>query len=377
MKESALVHQHTLAAPVVAPARRRPRLDARAGVVVVAVASLVAWAVLGGEYWSYVLNIGSVYALVALSLSVVGWMGEISLGHAAFMGFGVLLARELQQADVGFLLWFPALVVASIPVSLLVGAVSLRLQGIYLAIATLAFGMLADKAIFAKELGGSGAVSGGSGAVLEKPDILGWHAASDLAYFFVLLAIVALAVVVLSAVKRSGFGKALLALRNSQAGFVSLGYAPSRYRLAAFALSGAVATIAGALYGVQLGLVSGNPFTTFVSIFLYAVAVVGGVGGIAGPVVAGYAFAAWPYLLEEVLQDRAVQFANFQYGLAGALVIVLVMFLPGGFQALIDRAAAAIRTRSERRRARPAAAPAGEEGALAPLPAREAAEVRR
>lgn len=349
MKETA--HRPSLAAPVVAPPRR-PHLDARAGLVVVAVGSLAAWAALGGEYWSYVLNIGSVYALVALSLSVVGWMGEISLGHAAFMGFGVLLAKELQEAEVPFLLWFPALVVASIPVSLLVGAVSLRLQGIYLAIATLSFGMLADKAIFAKRLGGSGAVGADSGAVLEKPDILGWHVRSDLAYFFVLLAIVAVVVVVLSAVKRSGFGKALLALRNSQAGFVSLGYAPSRYRLAAFALSGAVATIAGALYGVQLGLVSGNPFTTFVSIFLYAVAVVGGVGGIAGPVVAGYAFAAWPYLLEEVLQDRAIQFANFQYGLAGALVIILVMFLPGGFQAVIDKGTAAIQARSARRAAR-------------------------
>jgi branched-chain amino acid transport system permease protein len=258
-------------------------------------------------------------AIIALSLvPLVGFAGQLSLCQMSFAGIGaVVMAHHGHGGDpVGLLL---ATVVAG-AVGALVALPTVRLAGIYLALATAAFAMMLDLWIFGLrdfEVGPLSISIFGTGSVAVDPiDVPGVDSAHDrLVFLSVVFALLYLLVV---AIRRSTFGQRLLAFKDSPAASATLGVNTMLVRLAVFTLSAAMAGFGGALYGGTLGAVSAQNFAFAQSLPLLLLAVVGGIGTAAGALVAGVLVGGLPLLVEV-----APWFENVNRVLPGTMGIAL------------------------------------------------------
>jgi branched-chain amino acid transport system permease protein len=258
-------------------------------------------------------------AIIALSLvPLVGFAGQLSLCQMSFAGIGaILMAHHGQGGSV------TGLVVATV-VTGLVGALvalpTLRMSGIYLALATAAFAMLLDQWIFGLrdfDLVNTRISIFGTGSVavdaLDVPGVGTQRA--RLVFLSLVFAVLYLAVV---AIRRSTFGQRLLALKDSPAASATLGINTTLVKLAVFTLSAAMAGLGGALYGGTLGAVGPQNFAFVQSLPLLLVAVVGGIGSAAGALAAGVLIGGLPLLVE-----AAPWFENVNRVLPGTLGITL------------------------------------------------------
>ena len=221
------------------------------------------------------------YALVALSLTVLcGWAGQVSLCHAAFLGIGVFLAAPLLDAGLPLPLVLLTAAAAGAATSLVLGVPSLRLRGVHLAVVTLAFGAAAEKYFFP--------LRGYDAEPVARPSLLGMSTASDRNLYLVAITVLALALLMAGNLRRSDVGRALFAIRDSEEAAVAMGVRVARYKIGAFALSAALATMAGVLYAMLfLSTPSPAQFGVLQSFFLLALPVIGGLETLAGPVVGG------------------------------------------------------------------------------------------
>jgi branched-chain amino acid transport system permease protein len=258
-------------------------------------------------------------AIVGLSLvPLVGFAGQLSLCQMSFAGIGALLmAHHGHGGD-------PRGLVVAVVVTGLVGALvalpTVRLAGIYLALATAAFAMLLDQWIFGLgdfDVAGVHVSIFGTGSVaVDAVDVPGVHSAGDrLVFLSVVFALVYLLVV---GIRRSGFGQRLLALKDSPAASATLGINTTLVRLAVFTFSAALAGLGGALYGGTLGAVGPQNFAFAQSLPLLLLAVVGGIGTAAGALVAGVLIGGLPLLIE-----AAPWFENVYRVLPGTMGIAL------------------------------------------------------
>jgi branched-chain amino acid transport system permease protein len=258
-------------------------------------------------------------AIIGLSLvPLVGFAGQLSLCQMSFAGIGaVLMAHHGQGGSVS------GLVVATVVTGAIGGLVALptlRLAGIYLALATAAFAMLLDQWIFGLadfEVRSTRISIFGTGSVaVDQLDVPGVSTPQDMLVFLsVVFAVLYLAVV---AVRRSTFGQRLLALKDSPAASATLGINTTLVRLAVFTLSAAIAGFGGALYGGALGAVSPQNFAFVQSLPLLLLGVVGGIGSAAGALVAGVMIGGLPLLI-----DAAPWFENVNRVLPGTMGIAL------------------------------------------------------
>ena len=306
--------------------------------------SLVAYPYLVTEFWALIGSFVAVYALVALSLTVLtGWTGAVSLGQASFVGLGAFLAAYLTREDVPFAAWIPLAVVASIPASLLTGLAALRLPGLYFAVATLAFNLAAQFLIFipVENEGIEGIARPRLGSVDFDNERL----------FFLLVCVVV--VPCFGAVLRVGRGKtgrALLSVRNSATAAAALGINPVYYRIVAFVLSGALAAIAGVLLGALIESANSNQYTPFASIGYLANAIIGGLGSVLGAVLAGAAQRLPLEAVRPLIESNPLQLAQFTPLFQSALLLVFIVARPDGLVGL----GRALAVRLGLRRPRPA-----------------------
>ena len=228
--------------------------------------------------------LGAVYALVALSLVVLcGWTGQISLGHAAFLGLGTYAGQKLLSDGVPLPLTLVLVALLGAVASLVLGVPSLRLRGVYLAIVTLAFGAACEHYLFQLD-----AVRGFKSGIVPRTPFLGLPTTSDRGLYYVALGVLALSMVVVANLRRSDTGRVLFAIRDAEEAAASLGVSIAPYKIGAFALSATMATVAGVLYGMLLQATPGpSQFGLLQSFFLLALPVVGGLGSMAGAVVGG------------------------------------------------------------------------------------------
>jgi branched-chain amino acid transport system permease protein len=263
------------------------RIARRAPLAVVAVAA-VAWPFVLPRSTHFYGVLATVYALVALSLVVLsGWTGQISLGHAAFLGLGVYAGQRLLDAGVPLVVTLPLVAALGAAVSLALGIPSLRLRGVYLTIVTLAFGAACERYIFALEW-----VRGYKSGIVPRASLLGFPTTTDRGLYLVGLTILVLAMAVVHNLRRSDVGRAWFALRDSEDAAAALGVRIAPYKIGAFALSAALTTTAGVLYGMLFQATPGpSQFGVLESFFLLALPVVGGIGSVAGAVVGGALFA--------------------------------------------------------------------------------------
>jgi branched-chain amino acid transport system permease protein len=232
---------------------------------------------------------GLALGIVALSLvPLTGWAGQVSLCQMTFAGIGAFAA--VKVAPDGGALGLVAAAALAAPVGALVALPALRLRGLYLALATLAFAVLMDNVFFSHER-----VFGDFGT-LRMGRLAGFE--SEGAYFVLLAAVFAVVAVGLLALRRGPFGRRLSALRDSPAACTTLGLDLTATKLVVFALSSAIAGVGGALLaGLELGA-SARPFAMFQSLPLVLLAVLGGITATSGALVGGLVLAGFPVLAE-------------------------------------------------------------------------------
>jgi len=265
----------------------RPRQRERRRVAPVALVAFGLVALMGPLVSArWLLSLEGALALTGVfaSISVLtGLSGQISLGHTAFVGTGAFVMGALAGHP-GFP--FPLALVlaglAAVPVGLLVALPAIRLQGLFLALLTFGFGLVATS-LFGSSLGHAT-----SGVTVARPSF----ASSDLSYFYVLLVIAALLLLVASNLERSPSGRILASIRDSEKAARSIGLNLARYKLAAFTLSAFMAGIAGAALGAFQTVVTYNDFNIFYSLIWLSVAVIGGVGSVWGAAIAGLVWLA-------------------------------------------------------------------------------------
>ena len=272
---------------------------------------------------SFALDYGVIIGMLVLSVSVLGWIGEISLAPVAQMGFGLVVVNLLQEAGLPFAVIMPAVIISSIPISLLLGVFALRLRGVYFAIATLAFAYMAQKTFFQSYLGVQGGFGGTESKAITRP--AGFTGSEE--FYYLVMGSLLLMALVCSLINRSWIGTSLTALRESEAAFSVLGHSPGAYKLFTICLSGAIATVGGAYFGMLQGLVPSNYFQPALAILYFAFAVAGGMGSVAGAVVAGTAFGAIPKYFDSLSEGRLVGYDQFFIGL---VALGLILWAPGG-----------------------------------------------
>ena len=238
---------------------------------------------------------GLALGLIALSMvPLTGWAGQVSLCQMTFAGMGAFAMTKV--ATDGSPVALLAAVAIAVPVGALVALPALRLQGLYLALATLAFAVLMDNVFFIRS-----DVFSDLGAVrVERLEVLGISFESDRAYFVLLATAFALCAVGLLALRRGSFGRRLSALRDSQVACTMMGMNTTVTKLQVFALSSAIAAVGGVLLAGLRGSAGAGDYTMFSSLPLVLLAVLGGITAVSGALVGGLVLAGLPVLAEEV-----------------------------------------------------------------------------
>jgi branched-chain amino acid transport system permease protein len=255
-----------------------------------------------------------IYGLCGLSLMVLaGYTGLVSLGHAAFLGIGAYAHVYFVQ-DLG-LPWVVAVALAaalSAASGVLVGLPALRMTGVYLTIATLAFALIIQEAFSRWEH----VTHGLKGRPVDKPVIFGVSFASDAAFYFLCLAILIAGLWLTANILRAPTGRAWVAIRDSEIAAQSMGVHLARYKTMAFAYSAALMGAAGALFAHKIGFLAPDIFSVLLSIQFLLMVVVGGLGSLHGALYGAVFVAMLPVLISEV-RDHAPQWAGHLSGLLG------------------------------------------------------------
>lgn len=265
-----------------------------ARLLVLAIIGLVALAI---PHWldAALVNIYSramVYGIVALSMNqLIGYAGQVSLGHQAFVGVGAFSsAFFLERAGLPWGVAVVATIVFGGFISLGLGAVALRVRGLYFALVTIAYGLFVELVV----LGIPQLTGGGAGANAPRPTF----AQGDIAYAYLCLVGLGVAWVFDWRLTSSRAGRAIEALRDDERVAASWGIDVRGYKLLAFALSGAVAAFGGALFASIEQIVSPLTFGLGLGLTFILMTVVGGLRSRPGVVIGGFVFAVLPTLLE-------------------------------------------------------------------------------
>ncbi|MBA4328624.1 MAG: branched-chain amino acid ABC transporter permease [Polaromonas sp.] len=291
---------------------------------------LVAAPWLFAEYWLAQLTFILIYSIAGLGLMLLaGFTGLFSLGHAAFLGVGAYTQAVMTNAGVPFPVALACAAGLSAAVGLVVGLPALRVKGIYLGMATLSFGFIVEE-VFARWEKVTG---GNAGIHIKAPDLFGWKLDSGEEFYFLCLVLAVGATLAILNLLRSPTGRAFVAIRDSEISAQSMGIHLARYKTLSFALSAALAGIAGALYAHKLQFISPDQFNILQSIELLLLIVIGGVGSVHGAFLGAIFLISMPQaiaLVKDYLPAAIGQAPGLQGVVYGVVLISIVLFEPLG-----------------------------------------------
>lgn len=215
-----------------------------------------------------------IYAIVGVGLMILtGFTGQASLGHAAFLAIGAYTAAYLQQFNVPFPVYFLLAGILTGVVGAMVGFPALRLQGIYLVIATISFAFIVEEILARWE----SVTHGNEGMRVKALQFIGTTVSRDSpSFYFLCLAVLALTIVGTLNLLRSPTGRAFVAIRDSETAARSMGVNVSLYKVKSFAISAAITGFAGVLFAHKLSFISPEMFTLQLSIEFIIVILIGG-----------------------------------------------------------------------------------------------------
>jgi branched-chain amino acid transport system permease protein len=339
-----------------ASASHRRFRPSRTGVIarVVASVAILAGVLLQPVLWDSVrdqwIGLAAIYAVIGLSVNVItGHAGQISLGHQAFVGIGAFISAFIVAKLGGFYpdplhpvlpplvtsttnFWF-GIGVAAITggaMALILGMVALRIRGLYLALITLAFGLMAENTLF----NWRSFTGGGAGLPAPRPVLF----ESNQAYAYLCLLFVGLFLLIDWRLVKTRAGRAVVALRNEERVAATLGINVTRYKLLAFATGGVMAGVAGALFAHWNQAVQALDFVLQTALVWILMSVVGGLGSRAGVVIGSAFFALFPLVVSDLAGDASIRIPLLGDVLVqiltpffGALLLLLTITLyPGG-----------------------------------------------
>lgn len=297
---------------------------AKFSLIVVLVLLLCLLPLVINDYLQFVANTMLVYCLVAVALNIVlGYLGQLAFANAAFFGIGAYAAGlSMVHFNAPFVL---ATLIGSLCgglAGILVGLPALRVRGYYLAIITLAFGELM-RWLYVH----SADFTFGSGG-FNMPAISFFGMALDeRGKFYVFLACVVIGIGSTSLLLRSRFGRAFVAIRNNEVAALSLGINVKRTKVIAFAWSGLIAGLAGALYAALNGRVSPDTFGISQMLLHFAIVMIGGLGTLVGSIVGAVLLTGLPELLRN--------FPGLEEIVFSLLLIVVLFFMPKGISGFL------------------------------------------
>jgi len=270
-----------------------------------------------------------IYAVAVLGLNLlVGYSGQISLGHGAFFAVGAYTsAILLDKTGLPYLLTIPAAGAVAFLAGLALGVPALRLRGLYLALVTLAVAIAAPVLIKRFE-----SLTGGSqGLTVEQPKAPGWSGLADDQFLYVLCLVVAVPLFALAAgIVRRDVGRALIAMRDDETAARTMGIDLSTYKTRAFGLSAGYAGVAGGLFTFANGFVAPESFTLVVSFSFLAAVVVGGLATVAGALFGALFIVFVPVYAQDV--DQALSGVIY-----GATLIVCMYVFRSGVMGLLRK----------------------------------------
>ncbi len=282
------------------------------------------------EYWLSQLSFILIYGIVGLGLMLLaGFTGLFSLGHAAFLGVGAYTEAVLAAKGWPFPLSMVCAMALSAAVGVVVGLPALRVKGIYLGIATLAFGFIVEEVLARWE----GVTGGNAGLAVKGVSAFGWSLASAEAFYWLCLALAVLATLAVLNLLRSPTGRAFVAIRDSEISAQSMGIQLARYKSLSFAISAALAGLGGALYAHKISFLSPDQFNIVQSIDLLLLVVIGGLGSVHGAFLGAIFLIAMPQLIslgKDFLPAAIGQAAGLQAVVYGTVLIAFVLLEPMG-----------------------------------------------
>jgi branched-chain amino acid transport system permease protein len=296
-----------------------------------------------------------IYATVGVGLMILtGFTGQASLGHAAFLAIGAYTTAYLQQFGVPFPVYFLAAGILTGIIGAMVGFPALRLQGIYLVIATISFAFIVEEILARWE----SVTNGNEGMRVKAVQLFGTPVPRDgPTFYFICLGVLILTIIGSLNLLRSPTGRAFVAIRDSETAARSMGVNVSLYKVKSFAISAAIAGFAGCLFAHKLSFISPEMFTLQLSIEFIIVIIIGGAFSLHGAVL-GAIFVVMldpflTFLKDDIpgviagvaatlgassaraahIQDSVAAFASAN-GLKGAIygliIIIFVLFEPLG-----------------------------------------------
>ena len=262
-------------------------------VIVLALPSLLSRYYIGEITWVFI------YGICGVSLMVlVGYTGLISLGHAAFLGIGAYAHAYLLQHGVPWAASVAIAVLITTACGVIVGLPALRMTGIYLAIATLAFAVIIQEVFTRWE-----SVTGGfAGMAVDKPIIFGVRFNDEASFYYLCAALLALTILLTKNLLRSPTGRAWIAIRDSEIAAQSMGVHLPLYKSVAFAYSAALMGLAGALFAHKIAYLAPDIFSILFSIQMLLLVIVGGLGSLQGAVFGAIFVALLPPIIA-ILRD--------------------------------------------------------------------------
>jgi branched-chain amino acid transport system permease protein len=273
-----------------------------------------------GAYILHLTILAGIYIILAVSLNlIIGYAGQVSLGHAAFYGIGAYASTlTAMSGNVPFLLAVLAAMVFSGLCGLALGLPTLRLKEDYLAIVTLGFGVIIDLCMRNMDItGGPDGIVG-----IPSPVILGLSFRSPSLYFVLMVLGVAFTLLVTYLLVTSYHGRALKAIRDHEITAQVMGINSPAYKVAIFALAAALAGLAGSLFAHYIQHINFESFGLHTSILIVCMVVLGGMGSILGSVLGA--------IILTVLPETLRQFQNYQDLIYGGLLVALLVLRPQG-----------------------------------------------
>ncbi len=306
------------------------------------IASLIILPFLIPNYYIYMANYMAINVIVTIGLNIlVGYTGQISLGHAGFFGIGAYITvLSMTSLHVPFPL---ALLIAAMVAAFfgfILGLPALRLEGPYLAIATLGFGMAITQVIGRWQIFG-----GRMGLETPSPNLFSYVLESDRELYFLIIPVAFLLTMAARNLMKTRVGRAFIAIRDSDIAAETMGVNLVFYKTLAFAISAFYAGIAGGLFAFLIGFINPSTFNFILSIYFLAFVIVGGLGSILGSIMGGIVM-TWLMLVLDKVQElpylgtvllsfserwmSVTGLPNIASIIFGLIIVLLVVFEPLG-----------------------------------------------
>ncbi|RTZ98702.1 MAG: branched-chain amino acid ABC transporter permease [Deltaproteobacteria bacterium] len=271
--------------------------------------ALILPAIIKNQYHLQVVIFIGIYAILVLSLNLLnGYVGLLSIGHAAFYGIGAYASAKLMmEAGLNFPLAMSGAGLISAGFGYLLAKPTLKLSGIYLTLATLGFNMI----LFLVLQSWMRFTNGPLGIMsIPAPSVFGWEITEKVDYYYLILFLVVMTLFSMQRLLKCRFGRALLAIREDQLAAEAMGVHAARYKTQAFVLAAFYAGIAGSFYAHFVKFISPDSFYINESFILLAMLALGGQGNLIGPVVGAAILILVPEIFRSLQEYRMIVYGS-------------------------------------------------------------------